>query len=86
MKRKIQYRRVDKYLSELKEKYRRIQAIDRKMIRFPSIGRCNFILKRLIKAVFAVRRLEEWNSHKQSEWGTARRSGGYCAQKKFRCF
>ena len=77
---KIQYRRIDKYLSELKEKIQTHPSTGSK-----SSGQVpgdkpedytisfhrplQFYFKALNKSGFAVRRLEEWNSHKQSEWG-----------------
>ncbi len=66
---KIQYRRVDKYLSELKEKIQTHPG-DRPEDYTISFHRpLQFYFKALNKSGFAVRRLEEWNSHKQSEWG-----------------
>lgn len=70
---KIQYRRVDQYLSESKAK----------IVMHPSTFRqtqpesytitfhrpLQFYFKALNKAGFCVERLEEWNSHKKSESG-----------------
>jgi len=70
---KIQYRRIDRYLSELKEKIEMHPSAN--LGRVPggytiSFHRpLQFYFKALNKGGFAVSRLEEWNSHKRSERG-----------------
>ena len=66
---KIQYRRVDRYLSELKAKIqmRPGDQPDKYTISFHRP--LQFYFKIFGKNNFAVTRLEEWNSHKKSEPG-----------------
>jgi len=68
-KEKIQYRRVDRYLSELKipiEMHPGTRAGDKTL----SFHRpLQFYFKALVKAGFLVSGFEEWNSHKKSEEG-----------------
>ena len=66
---KIQYRRIDRYLSEQKIEIEMHPGLNAK-IRTVSFHRpLQFYFKSLSKAGFSVARLEEWNSHKKSEPG-----------------
>jgi len=68
-KEKMQYRRIDRYLSESKVKIQTHPG-DRPEDYTWSFHRpLQFYVKALHKAGFAVRALEEWNSHKKSERG-----------------
>ncbi len=71
---KIQYRRIDRYLSESEERIHMhpsaghsTLATDGYTISFHRP--LQFYFKALAKAGFSVTRLEEWNSHKKSEPG-----------------
>jgi ubiquinone/menaquinone biosynthesis C-methylase UbiE len=69
LKRKIQYRRIDRYLSELKTKIQ-MHPGDKPHEYTLSFHRpLQFYFKILHKYGFCVTRLEEWNSHKKSEPG-----------------
>lgn len=66
---KIQYRRIDRYLSELKVKIQSHPG-DRPSQYTLTLHRpLQFYFKSLNKAGFCVSRLEEWNSHKKSQAG-----------------
>jgi ubiquinone/menaquinone biosynthesis C-methylase UbiE len=68
-KTKTQYRRVDRYLSEITAKIEMHPGAD-KNIKTVSFHRpLQFYFKKLSKNGFAVTRLEEWISHKKSQKG-----------------
>ncbi len=67
---KVQYRRIDSYISESQERIQMhpsVRATDDYTLSFHRP--LQFYFKAFIKAGFAVTRLEEWNSHKESEAG-----------------
>ena len=72
-KNKIQYRRIDSYLSESREKIdMHPSAGSRKSASDYTLSfhrPLQFYFKALQKAGFSVNRLEEWNSNKKSEPG-----------------
>jgi ubiquinone/menaquinone biosynthesis C-methylase UbiE len=68
-KEKVQYRRVDRYLSELKVSIQ-MHPGDKPGQYTTSFHRpLQYYFKALHKAGFAVSLMEEWNSHKQSQEG-----------------
>ncbi len=66
---KIQYRRIDSYLSESKEKIQMHPGDKPSEYTFTFHRPLQFYFKGLVKAGFFVSGLEEWNSHKKSELG-----------------
>jgi ubiquinone/menaquinone biosynthesis C-methylase UbiE len=66
---KIQYRRVDRYLSESREKIQMHPGDNPDLYTLTFHRPLQFYVKALQKAGFGIRRLEEWNSHKKSEPG-----------------
>jgi ubiquinone/menaquinone biosynthesis C-methylase UbiE len=68
-KKKIQYRRIDRYLSELKSKIQTHPGDKPKEHTFSFHRPLQFYFKALEKSGFCVSRLEEWSSHKKSEPG-----------------
>lgn len=68
-KQKIQYRRIDSYLSESKAKIQMHPGDDPKKITWSFHRPLQFYFKMLNKYNFFVSRLEEWNSNKSSEPG-----------------
>lgn len=68
-KQKIQYRRIDSYLTESKIKIQMHPGSDPKNITWSFHRPLQFYLKILNKYDFCVSRLEEWNSNKISESG-----------------
>lgn len=68
-KNKIQYRRVDRYLSESVEKIKMHPSRKNSEYTVSFHRPLQFYFKALNKAGFCVNRLEEWNSNKKSEPG-----------------
>ncbi len=68
-KEKVQYRRIDKYLSEAKIKIEMHPGDNPREQTLTFHRPLQFYFKALAKAGFAVTALEEWNSHKKSEPG-----------------
>lgn len=68
-KQKIQYRRIDSYLSESKAKIQMHPGDNPKKITWSFHRPLQFYFKLLNKYGFCVSRLEEWNSNKISERG-----------------
>lgn len=68
-KAKVQYRRVDRYLSEMTAKIEMRPGADKSVQTISFHRPLQYYFKKLSKAGFAVTRLEEWNSHKKSERG-----------------
>ncbi len=68
-KEKIQYRRIDTYLSESREKIETHPSDQGGDYTWSFHRPLQFYFKSLEKNGFAVSRLEEWNSHKQSQAG-----------------
>jgi len=66
---KVQYRRIDKYLSEAKVPIEMHPGSKQGEVTTSFHRPLQFYFKALHKAGFAVAGLEEWNSHKQSEPG-----------------
>jgi len=66
---KIQYRRIDRYLSEAKVKIKMHPSDESSEYTLTFHRPLQFYFKLLAKAGFAVTRLEEWISHKQSQQG-----------------
>ncbi|MEK9186253.1 MAG: class I SAM-dependent methyltransferase [Patescibacteria group bacterium] len=69
MDNKIQYRRVESYLSESKEKIEMHPGEKPSETTLSFHRPLQFYFKALNKNGFSVSRLEEWNSHKKSELG-----------------
>jgi len=69
LQKKIQYRRIDRYLSELKNKIQMHPGDDPKEYTMSFHRPLQFYFKALQKNGFCVSRLEEWSSHKKSEPG-----------------
>lgn len=68
-KAKVQYRRIDRYLSEAKVPIEMHPGSKQSEVTTSFHRPLQFYFKALHKAGFAVAGLEEWNSHKQSEPG-----------------
>lgn len=68
-KNKMQYRRIDEYLSESKTKIQMHPGDRPKEYTFSFHRPLQFYFKALQKSGFCVSRLEEWNSNKKSEPG-----------------
>lgn len=68
-KTKTQYRRVDRYLSEMNAKIEMRPGRDKSVQTISFHRPLQYYFKKLSKVGFAVTRLEEWNSHKKSEKG-----------------
>lgn len=68
-KEKVQYRRIDRYLSESKVKIIMHPGAKSKEATVSFHRPLQAYMKAFTKAGFAVTRLEEWNSHKTSEKG-----------------
>lgn len=68
-KKKMQYRRIDEYLSESKAKIQTHPGDRPKEYTFSFHRPLQFYFKALQKSGFCVSRLEEWNSNKKSEPG-----------------
>lgn len=66
---KVQYRRVDQYLSEAKVKIDMNPGKEPKKFTLSFHRPLQFYFKQLVKNNFSITRLEEWNSHKVSEKG-----------------
>jgi ubiquinone/menaquinone biosynthesis C-methylase UbiE len=66
---KVQYRREDRYLSELKEKIQTHPGSDPDRFTLSFHRPLQFYVKALAKAGFAVTRLEEWTSNRSSQPG-----------------
>lgn len=66
---KIQYRRIDSYLTESKVKIQMHPGDDPKNITWSFHRPLQFYFKILNKYNFCVSRLEEWNSNKESQLG-----------------
>lgn len=66
---KVQYRRIDGYLSETKEEMEMHPGRERGPITISFHRPLQVYFKSLQKAGFTVARLEEWDSHKKSEKG-----------------
>jgi len=67
--RKIQYRRIDSYLSESRDKIQMHPGIKASEFTWSFHRPLQYYFKMLCKNGFCVTRLEEWNSHKKSEKG-----------------
>ena len=68
-KRKIQYRRIDSYLSESKAKIQMHPGSSPNEFSWSFHRPMQFYSKALLKNNFCISRIEEWNSHKKSEPG-----------------
>lgn len=68
-KEKVQYRRIDRYLSEAKTKITMHPGSNPGKYTLTFHRSLQFYFKAFAKAGFAVQRLEEWISHKKSEPG-----------------
>jgi ubiquinone/menaquinone biosynthesis C-methylase UbiE len=68
-KQKVQYRRIDQYLSESKIKIQTHPGDSPKDYTWSFHRPLQFYVKALRKAGFSLSALEEWNSHKKSEPG-----------------
>ncbi len=68
-KKKIQYRRIDQYISESKTEIVMHPGAKKSETTISFHRPLQFYFKALSKSGFAVRALEEWNSHKKSEPG-----------------
>ncbi|MFH1246222.1 MAG: class I SAM-dependent methyltransferase [Candidatus Liptonbacteria bacterium] len=68
-KEKIQYRRIDGYLSERREKIKMRPGAAPELHTISFHRPLQFYAKGLEKSGFAITRIEEWNSHKVSEPG-----------------
>ncbi len=68
-KKKVQFRRIDRYLSESKVKIQMHPGDKPGDFTWSFHRPMQFYIKALHKAGFAVSALEEWNSHKKSEAG-----------------
>ncbi len=68
-KRNMQYRRIDRYLSELKNKIQMHPGDDPSEYTISFHRPLQFYFKALQKNGFYISRLEEWSSHKKSEPG-----------------
>lgn len=66
---KIQYRRIDKYMSESRQEIKMKPGADSKVTTVSFHRPLQFYFKLLEKVGFSVRRLEEWVSDKKSEAG-----------------
>lgn len=64
-----QYRRIDKYLSESKEKIQMKPGSDESVVTVSFHRPLQFYVKALVRAGFAVSNLEEWISHRNSDSG-----------------
>ncbi|MDD5099051.1 MAG: class I SAM-dependent methyltransferase [Candidatus Colwellbacteria bacterium] len=65
----IQYRRIDRYLSETREEIDMYPGSDKKEVTFSFHRPLQYYLKIFSKSGFCVSRLEEWNSGKTSQPG-----------------
>lgn len=68
-KRKIQYRRIDSYLSESRAKIQMHPSQNPNEFTWSFHRPLQFYSKTLSKNNFCISRIEEWNSHKKSELG-----------------
>ena len=68
-KKRAQYRRIDRYLSESKAKIEMHPGANKSEYTISFHRPLQFYFKALSKAGFCVTRLEEWNSNKKSEPG-----------------
>jgi ubiquinone/menaquinone biosynthesis C-methylase UbiE len=66
---KVQYRRIDRYISETKTEIKMHPGADPKEKTVSFHRPLQVYSKALEKTGFAVKRMEEWNSHKKSEKG-----------------
>jgi len=82
---KIQYRRVDSYLSESKAKIEMHPGSKKASVTYSFHRPLQLYFKALAKNGFFVTRLEEWNSHKKSLPG-ARQSAEDTARKEIPMF
>jgi ubiquinone/menaquinone biosynthesis C-methylase UbiE len=69
MKKRIQYRRVDEYISESESEVKMHPGIESSEVTISFHRPLQFYFKALAKSGFSVSRLEEWTSNKQSQPG-----------------
>lgn len=76
-KQNIQYRRIDKYMSEISQEVDMTQGITdpkKKKFTYSFHHPLQVYFKAFSKAGLAVTKLEEWNSHKTSDKGTRKKA------------